>query len=358
MLRLGKQNIDIAPGQHDYMVTDSYVLPVDVDVHAVQPHAHYRAREIKAFATLPDGSTKWLIYIRSWDFDWQDTYRYATPFRLPKGATLTMQYSYDNSEANRRNPQLPPQRVLWGQNSSDEMSDLWIQVVARTRADLNVLVEEFRQKVFREDIVGDEMELRRTPDDVSLHDDIAMLYMAIGRMDQAVMHFSDSARLASNTAAAHFNLGTALAAAGRSEEAVARFSRALEIRPDYVSARNNLASVLLASGRVEEALAEYRRALDVTPDNVEILNNIGNALTRLSRLDEALGYLRRALAFDPDYPDAHYNMAHALAAQGDRREAAVHYRAALTLRPDWPQVRAEFAALLAAHPELKATQAP
>jgi tetratricopeptide (TPR) repeat protein/mono/diheme cytochrome c family protein len=358
MLRLGRQNIDIAPGQHDYVVTDSYVLPVDVDVHAVQPHAHYRAREIKGFATLPDGSTKWLIYIRNWDFDWQDTYRYATPFRLPKGTTLTMEYMYDNSEANRRNPQLPPQRVRWGQSSLDEMGDLWIQVVARTRADLHALVEEFRQKVFREDIVGDEMELRRTPDDVSLHDDVAMLYMAIGRIDQAVMHFTESARLASDTAAAHFNLGTALGAVGRPDEAIARFSRALEIKPDYAPARNNLASVLVSVGRLEEALAEYRRALDLTPDNVDILNNIGNALTRLSRLDEALGYLRRALALDPDYPDAHYNMAHALAAQGRQREASVHYRTALTLRPDWPEVRAEFAALVAAHPELNGTQAP
>ena len=45
MLRLGRQNIDIAAGQKDYVTTDSFVLPVDVEVLAVQPHAHYRARE-------------------------------------------------------------------------------------------------------------------------------------------------------------------------------------------------------------------------------------------------------------------------------------------------------------------------
>src|SRR5712692_9286351 len=180
MLRLGKQNIDIAPGQRDYEITDSYVLPVDVDVHGVQPHAHYRAKEIKGFATLPDGTTKGLIAIRDWDFDWQDTYRFVTPVALPKGTTLTMRYTYDNSATNRRNPQLPPERVHWGQNSSDEMGDLWIQVVPRSRADLDVLVREFRQKVFREDILGYETVLRRTPDDVALHDDVALLYLAVG----------------------------------------------------------------------------------------------------------------------------------------------------------------------------------
>jgi Tfp pilus assembly protein PilF/mono/diheme cytochrome c family protein len=358
MLRLGKQNIDIAPGQSDYVVTDSYVLPVEVDVHAVQPHAHNRAKEIKGFATLPGGSTKWLIYIRSWDFDWQDTYRYVKPFRLPKGTTLTMQYTYDNSVANRRNPQLPPQRVRWGQNSLDEMGDLWIQVVPRSRADLNTLVGEFRQKVFREDILGYEMELQRNPDDVSLHDDIATLYMAVGRTGEAIAQFSESVRLTPEAAAGYFNLGTALAAAGRIDESIAQFGRALQLQPDYALALNNLGSVLVAKGQTEEAVAQYRRALGISPGNIDALNNIGNALSRLNRLDEALDYLRRALAIDPEYADAHYNMAHALAAQGHEAEAVAHYRAALMLRPDWPQVRAELTALLANHPELAAGRVP
>jgi hypothetical protein len=58
MLRLGRQRIAIAAGEKDYAITDSFVLPVDVEVQAVQPHAHYRAREVKGIATLPDGTTK------------------------------------------------------------------------------------------------------------------------------------------------------------------------------------------------------------------------------------------------------------------------------------------------------------
>src|SRR5262249_8443731 len=236
MLRLGKQYIDIAPGEKNYEVTDSYVLPVDVHVHGVQPHAHYRAREVQGLATMPDGTTKWLIYIRDWDFDWQDQYRYAKPFLIPKGTTLTMRYVYDNSAANRRNPQVPPQRVHWGQNSSDEMGDLWIQVVPRSPGDHERLTREFRQKVFREDILGYESVLRVTPDDVGLHDDVALLYMAVGRTSEAIAHFSESIRLAPDTAATHFNLGTALAAAGRIDEAIARYRHALELRPDYAHA--------------------------------------------------------------------------------------------------------------------------
>jgi tetratricopeptide (TPR) repeat protein len=350
MLRLGKQSIDIAPGESHHVVTDSYVLPVDVDVYGVQPHAHYRAKEIESVATLPDGTIRGLIAIRDWDFDWQDQYRYAKPFALPKGTTLTMRYVYDNSAANRRNPKLPPQRVHWGQNSSDEMGDLWIQVVARSDADRDRLTREFRQKVFREDILGYETVLRVTPDDVGLHDDVAMLYLAVGSVPQAIAHFAESVRLGPGVAAAHFNLGTALSAAGRVDEALIEYRRALEIQPDYALAHVNLGSVLLTRGDLDAASQHLRRALDLDPGNAEAQNNFGKLLAYAGRFGEGVGHLRRALEIRPDYPEARYNVAHALVGMGRAGDAVADYRTALRLRPDWPPVLSEFAWLLATHP--------
>jgi hypothetical protein len=46
MLRMGRQNIDIPAGEKNYTITDSFVLPVDVEVQALQPHANYRAHDI------------------------------------------------------------------------------------------------------------------------------------------------------------------------------------------------------------------------------------------------------------------------------------------------------------------------
>ena len=107
------------------VVTDSFTTPVDVEVQAVQPHAHYRAKEMVGFAQLPDGSLRPLIHIRNWDFRWQHVYRYETPFWLPKGTRLQMRYVYDNSADNPRNPDQPPREVFWGQRSADEMGDLF-----------------------------------------------------------------------------------------------------------------------------------------------------------------------------------------------------------------------------------------
>ena len=55
--------LDIPPGAKDFVVSDDFELPVHVDLLAVYPHAHFVARTIEATATLPDGTTKWLIRI-------------------------------------------------------------------------------------------------------------------------------------------------------------------------------------------------------------------------------------------------------------------------------------------------------
>jgi mono/diheme cytochrome c family protein len=123
--------IDIPPGDKNYTITDSFTLPGDVKVFSAAAHAHYLARQMKVTATLPDGSTKPMIWINDWDFNWQDTYVYKEPFTLPKGTRLDATITYDNSADNPRNPLNPPRRALWGEQSFDEMGavNFAVQVV-------------------------------------------------------------------------------------------------------------------------------------------------------------------------------------------------------------------------------------
>ena len=154
MLRLSNQHIDIPAGNSNYMASDSFVLPTDVAVLAVQPHAHYLAREVTGIATLPDGTTRPLISIPDWDLRWQHVYRYQTPVPLPKGTTVTMQYRYDNSAENPRNPAVPPVRVPWGQQSREEMGDFWLQVIAKDPRDREMLDRTFSAKWMATDVIG------------------------------------------------------------------------------------------------------------------------------------------------------------------------------------------------------------
>ena len=89
--------IDIPPGETQFTIKDSFTLPGDVSVYSAIAHAHYLAKEMKATATLPDGSTRPLLWIRDWDFNWQDAYVYKKPFTLPKGTRIDVTLTYDNS---------------------------------------------------------------------------------------------------------------------------------------------------------------------------------------------------------------------------------------------------------------------
>ena len=133
LIGLLSQLIDIPPGEKNYVVERTFKLPVDVQVLGVMPHLHYLGKEVQGFATLPDGARKWLIFIKHWDFNWQGEFRYTKPVFLPKGSILTMRYTYDNSAENLRNPNHPPRRVTFGPQSTDEMGELWLQVLPGTR---------------------------------------------------------------------------------------------------------------------------------------------------------------------------------------------------------------------------------
>jgi hypothetical protein len=302
MLRLGRQNIDIPAGDASYTVTDSYVLPVDVEVQAVQPHAHYRLRDARGEAMLPDGSTKPLVAIKDWDFRWQHVYRFVTPLRLPKGTTLSMRYAYDNSAANPRNPERPPRRARWGQRSSDEMGDLWIQVLTDGDGDLARLNRDFRPKVAAEDVRGYEVEIEKHPADTGLHDDAALLYLELGRTDEAIAHFNTSLKLKPQSAAAHYNLGTALTVARRLGEAADRYRDALRIDPSYANAHNNLGNVYLAEGRFDDAVHEFREVARLQPDSAAGLKNLAAAYAMAGQFGRAVETADAALRLNPAEP--------------------------------------------------------
>jgi tetratricopeptide (TPR) repeat protein len=343
LLRFGRQGIDIPAGEQQYVVTDSYVLPVGVDVLALKPHAHSRAREIKAYATLPDGSRRWLIYIRNWDVEWQHIYRYISPVALPQHTRVTMEYTYDNSAGNPRNPVRPPQRARWGPRATDEMGDLWLQVLTRNIADLAVLNREFQRKVLEEDVIGYEMEIEREPGNIALHDEVASLYVAVGRPLKAVDHFAAAVRLNPDSATACFNLAVALRQAGLVGDAIGQYRAALGIDPDFAEAHFNLAYLLGEQDRQDEALAHYLETVRVQPRHQQAHNNVGFILMKRGRAHEALRHFRHSLQIDPLSPSVQYNAGIAFSSVGNAEAAIGHFRKALQLQPDWLPVLTDLA---------------
>jgi hypothetical protein len=149
-IALGTRAIDIPAGAAAYRVTDHFTIPVDLVTTGIIPHAHFIAKVMRGWATLPDGRRINLLTIRDWDFNWQQQYRYREPIALPAGTRLDMEFIYDNSAANPRNPSSPPRRVTWGPDSTDEMAGLHVQVSPVRNEDAEELAQTLWGKLMRE----------------------------------------------------------------------------------------------------------------------------------------------------------------------------------------------------------------
>jgi Tfp pilus assembly protein PilF len=282
--------LDIPAGDADFAVSDDFRLPRDVDVLAVYPHAHYLGHVIEGYATLPNGQRKWLIRIRNWDPTWQAVYHYRQPVFLPKGTVISMRYRYDNSSANPRNPNSPPRRVQGGNQSTDEMAHLWLQVLPRGgdgdgRIEIESALLEHRVEKYRDDLdarisLGALMLARFDPAG------------AVGVLEQAV-------RLDPKQEEARRFLGMALEGVGRSPEAIAQFRIAVELKPDDAKARYNLARDLVKTAKFDEALENFRQVAAADPQNANLRDDFGELLLRQGQPAEALNQFEAALAIDP-----------------------------------------------------------
>lgn len=316
MLRLTRQALEIPAGAAAHVVDDRYVLPVDLEVLTVQPHAHYLAREITAAATMPDGTTVRLLKIRDWDFNWQDVYHYATPITLPAGTTVAMTISYDNTDTNPRNPSRPPVPVSYGQQTSDEMAEVWFQVVPVRGSERGTLVESLYRKVLPEEIRGRLAMLQREPASVALRDDLAVMLAETGDMAGAEREFRATLALRPRSAAAHFNVGTAALARGSRSEAERFFAAALEIDATHGATNHQLGLLRQAEGNLPAASVHLSAALAARPADPDVLL--------------ASGVLN--------------------AMRGDDAQAIQQLRVALGLRPGWANAQAALASVLSSSP--------
>jgi hypothetical protein len=138
---LRNRDIDIPAGEKNFRrEARSEPLPVDAYAIAIGPHMHNLGREMKVYARTPAGTEIPLIWIKDWDFNWQGSYHFSAPVKLPKGSVLKMEARYDNSADNPRNPSDPPKRVRWGEQTTDEMCLCGVQVITDTTADLRQIM--------------------------------------------------------------------------------------------------------------------------------------------------------------------------------------------------------------------------
>jgi Flp pilus assembly protein TadD len=301
------QQLDIPANAKNFVVSDEFTLPVDVNLLAIYPHAHYLGKDLLALVRLPSGEEKTLIHIPRWDLNWQAVYHYARPVKLPSGSTIVMRYVYDNSRDNLSNPNDPPQRVTAGNRASDEMAHLWLQVltVGEGGSTSGTLADDARMTL--EEALA-RHHIANNNGDFEAHYNLAAMLQMRGDTHNAESEFTAAQRLRPGDPTVENALGATLLAMGKLPEAIEHLSVAAKARPDYFDAHYNLGLALARHEDFATAVEEFREATRLNARDASAEANLGSALAANGDLAEAKTHLVRALQLDPQNAVARENL--------------------------------------------------
>jgi Flp pilus assembly protein TadD len=297
-MELSSSDIVLPPGAKDVHVRDAYRLPRDVRVVSVYPHAHYLGKRVEAWAELPDGARRELILIEDWDFDWQDQYTYASPLQLPRGATIRMDWSFDNSADNPHGRFSPPREVRYGPASTDEMAELILELEPVDPRDLEALDQDLRRKWMTNQADTLARALGRDPGDVAAAVGLGALRQRLGDTPAAVAAYEQALRRDPDHVQALLELGIVWMSAGELPRALVHLRRAAAAAPDQARPQLVLGDALRRQGD-PAAVVHYRRCSELDPTLVECPNNLGIVLEGQGDLVGAAEAFARAQALDP-----------------------------------------------------------
>lgn len=119
------RNLVIPPGEPNYESKSSFTFSEDSHIVSFMPHMHVRGKDFQYKLVYPDGTSKILLSVPRYDFNWQLVYFMKDPVAAPKGSRIECLAHHDNSERNKFNPD-PSKEVRWGPQTWEEMMIGWL----------------------------------------------------------------------------------------------------------------------------------------------------------------------------------------------------------------------------------------
>lgn len=151
------------------------------------------------------------------------------------------------------------------------------------------------------------------------HNDLAYALFQAGRLDEALNHASQAARIRPDFGEPRLQMGMISEVKGQPDDAITYYREAIQIHANWPLARKRLADVLAKLGNSQEAIAQYEAFLQMAPGVVEVHLRVAELLSRDGKTAEAIGHYREALRLNPNEPNALNNLAWILATN-DRTE--------------------------------------
>ncbi len=201
---------------------------------------------------------------------------------------------------------------------------------------LNDLLDEAQKDIdanqFEAAMVPLQKFLAEKPDIAWAHFQLAYVYTALKRADEARPEYERAIALDPKMSEAFLNLGILLSEKNPAA-AVAPLQRAVDLLPAQSRPRFLLGLAQERSGDISAAVESYESALHLDPTDTEIVIHLGNLYMNLKRYGDAETKFRAALQAQPKSPQALLGLAQSLDAQ-KKPEAAAAFHDYLAVQPN------------------------
>jgi tetratricopeptide (TPR) repeat protein len=166
---------------------------------------------------------------------------------------------------------------------------------------------------------------------VMAHTNLAMIFTARGKPDEALAAADSAIALKPTYASAHGAKGLAYDLKGDTLHAIEAYRRAIVLDSNYIDAYSNLANIYLQSGRFDEAIALYESAIARDSTFFSAYYNMGIAWYRRGDAHKAMEVFQQTARVNPIYANTYFNMGIILSEWGDEQGAREQYQRAADL---------------------------
>lgn len=120
-LLIRDKKIIIPPGVANHELKIDYTMKFPIKILGIWFHSHARAKAAKMDVVFPDAKVQNLFASSHFNFMWPLVYFFKEPVEIPAGAVIKTVGYYDNSAANKANPD-PTAEVRFGYQAFEEMN--------------------------------------------------------------------------------------------------------------------------------------------------------------------------------------------------------------------------------------------
>lgn len=175
-----------------------------------------------------------------------------------------------------------------------------------------------------------------TENNYRAEDNLGVALVELGRYDEALLHFQNSAAINPEGEISHINIAALLARAGRLQEAIAEYEAAIRLTSDpqdLTVVYSDLGGIYRRLGNYAEARANYLQALRLAPQFMPALAGLGDV-----EREVVTGRLAETVAVHPS-GEGYVQLGQLLQQGGKDGEARSAYEQALKLNPRLTEAR-------------------